>query len=333
MAKSKNEKIENLFYMSGKMDEKQKQRDNKNKIKEREKRIKQNKLKQKDAFDLDNEIVIGMTNKNNQKKRIENNKKISKKQQEILRKQKKVKNILKLTALMFLLISIMIFAFVSPIFNIKEIQVINNKEESQLASDTILSLSRLSSGQNIFRFNKLQVEYNINKNPYVKQVLIKRKFPNKVIIEVEEREKSYNIEFMNGYAYIDNQGYILEVSDTKLEKPIIQGIMTQQENIIEGNRLITEDLEKLEIVIKIVDICKTYNLDSKITSIDISDRNNYIIYLENEKKTVYLGDNSNLNNKIVWVEAIIQDNIGIEGYVYVNGDFNNGFKPRFKEKV
>ena len=39
------------------------------KAKEREKRIKQNKQqKQEDKFDLETELVIGMTNRNNQKK-------------------------------------------------------------------------------------------------------------------------------------------------------------------------------------------------------------------------------------------------------------------------
>ena len=57
------------------------------------------------------------------------------------------------------------------------------------------------------------------------------------------------------------------------------------------------------------------------------------MYIEEEKKKVYLGDNSNLSNKILWVQAIIKDNKGIEGEIYVNGDLNNKFKPRFKQKV
>ena len=46
---------------------------------------------------------------------------------------------------------------------------------------------------------------------------------------------------MNGYAYINNQGYILEVSQEKLDLPVIQGIKTSEEKIVAGNRLEKED--------------------------------------------------------------------------------------------
>ena len=41
---------------------------------------------------------------------------------------------------------------------------------------------------------------------------------------------------MNGYAYINNQGYILEVSQEKLDLPVIQGIKTSEEKIVAGNK-------------------------------------------------------------------------------------------------
>ena len=55
--------------------------------------------------------------------------------------------------------------------------------------------------------------------------------------------------------------------------------------------------------------------------------------LEEEKKTIYLGDKSNLSNKMLYVQVIIEENRGKEGAIFVNGDLNNNFKPRFKEKV
>ena len=138
---------------------------------------------------------------------------------------------------------------------------------------------------------------------------------------------------MNGYAYINNQGYILEISEQKLDLPVIQGISTEQEQIVEGNRLNVEDLEKLEAVIQIMNICKSYDLDKKVSTIDISNKNNYTIYMEQEKKTIYLGDESNLNNKMLYVPTILNENKDKEGTIYLNGDLNGNFKPRFREKV
>ena len=150
---------------------------------------------------------------------------------------------------------------------------------------------------------------------------------------IEERERKFNVEFLNGFAYIDNQGYILEISEQKLDLPVIQGISTQQEQIVEGNRLNEEDLVKLQTVIQIMSICKSYELDGKVSSIDITNKNDYVLYMESEKKEIYLGDDSNLSNKMLYVPAILEENKDKEGTIYLNGDLNNNFKPRFREKV
>lgn len=332
MTKNQKDKIDDLFYYSPINTEKITQKEQKRKTKEREKRIKKQNSQKKveNQFDYDNEMVIKMTNKNNQKQEEKTKQKMSKKQRQILKKKKRIKLMLKFTALLIIIIAGIIFALVSPIFNIKEIDVSNN---NQINTETIISLSQLNLGQNIFKFNKNKVNKNIKTNAYIESVEIKRKLPNKVQIQIEERKQEYNVEFLNGYAYINNQGYILQISEEKQDLPTIQGISTPDEQIVEGNRLNSEDLEKLEVIIQIMNICKNYELDSKITNIDISTKDEYTLYLEEEKKTIYLGDKSNLSNKMLYVQVIIEENRGKEGAIFVNGDLNNNFKPRFKEKV
>ena len=332
MTKNQKDKIDDLFYYSPINTEKATQKEQKRKTKEREKRIKQQNSKKKveNQFDYDNEMVIKMTNKNNQKKEEQNKQKMSKKQRQILKKKKRIKRMLKFTALLMIIIAGIIFALVSTIFNIQEIEVSDNE---QINTETIISLSQLNLGQNIFKFNKNKVNKNIKTNAYIESVEIKRKLPNKVQIQIEERKKEYNVEFLNGYAYINNQGYILQISEERQALPTIQGISTPDEQIVEGNRLNSEDLEKLEVIIQIMNICKNYELDSKVTNIDISNKDEYTLYLEEEKKTIYLGDKNNLSNKMLYVQVIIEENRGKEGEIFVNGDLNNNFKPRFKEKV
>ena len=332
MTKQQKEKLDNLYKFSEEnyVEPNEKEKIRKKKSKEREKRIKKRNTSQRDQFDLDTETVIGMTNRNKQIRTKVNPSKLTKKQAHVLRKRKKMKKIIKFLTLLFIIIGGVVFALVSPIFNINEIQVKNN---NLISPETIISLSNLSEGQNIFRFNKGKTEKEIKTNAYIESVNVKRKIPNKIEITVEERERNYNVEFLNGYAYINNQGYILEISEQKLDLPVIQGISTEQEQIVEGNRLNIEDLEKLETVIQIMNICKSYDLDKKISTIDISNKNNYTIYMEQEKKTIYLGDESNLNNKMLYVPTILNENKDKEGTIYLNGDLNGNFKPRFREKV
>ena len=140
------------------------------------------------------------------------------------------------------------------------------------------------------------------------------------------------IEYGASFVYIDNQGYILEISENKLELPILQGIQTESAQFEAGKRLENEDLQKMNTVLKIMEIAKNNDISNIITRIDIEDEENYKIIFETKEKTAYLGDNSNLNTKILTIKAILEKNEGIAGEIFVNMDLNTNY-PIFRERV
>ena len=300
------------------------------KTKQRGRRIKENKKKQEDAFDLETETVLQMTNKNKLKKEEKRRRELSQKEKKRKKRIKRIKFISKIVLFVVLFSGVIIFALTSPIFNIKDIEVLNN---SRVPSDTIISLSELRKEQNIFQFYKISTINKIKEEPYIENVKIHRRLPGTIEIEVEERIPKYSVSYMEKYAYINSQGYILEISEENGNLPIIQGIETKEENVVPLNRLNDEDLSKLEDVIKIMSSAKENSLDQLVTSIDISNKNNYSIYLEAEKKKIYLGDTSNLSNKMLYILAIIEQEKGKDGDIFVNGDLNNKFQPYFRERV
>lgn len=333
MAKKSKEIGMDLYYMNNGQARKENIEDlmKKKKQKEREKRIKQNKMQRQDNdFDLDTETVINMTNKNKIKKEQEKRKELNKKEIKKRKRIKKIKFVLKIVILIAVIAGGTAFALISPIFNIKDIQVINN---SQVNSDTIVSLSGIKTGQNIFRFLKSKSIEKIKENPYIENIKIHRKLPSTIQIDVEERTPTYSIDYVGKYALINNQGYILEIVEDNRGLPIILNSITAQEEISAGQRLKDEDLEKLGDILKIMSSAKDNNLDTQVTNIDIKDKNNYSIYLEQEKKTIHLGDTSNLSNKMLYILAIIEQEKDKAGDIFVNGDLNNKFQPYFREKV
>ena len=271
-----------------------------------------------------------MTNKNKLKKDEENRKKITRQEKKRKKRIKKIKFFLKIFLLIGIIAGGIAFALTSPIFNIKDISVENNVT---IPSDIIISLSGLKTGENIFKFYKANIIEQIKENPYVESVEIHRKFPSTVQINITERVATYSVDYMGKYAYINSQGYILEISEDSKKIPVIQGATTNEDDIKPGNRLNNEDLKRLEQVIRIMDASKGAGLDTQITSIDISDENEYSIYLNEEKKRVYLGDSSNLSNKMLYVQAIVEQEKGKEGDIFVDGELNNKFNPYFREKV
>lgn len=256
---------------------------------------------------------------------IKNSKKSSKK------KHKKLVKVIKWITLLGIIGAGIIYAMLSPMFNINNISVSGN---SKISSDTIVSLSGLGIEQNIFNFRTSNVINSVKENAYIDKVEVKRKLPDTVEINITEREKTFMLTLGNAYAYINNQGYILEVTKERGNYPIITGYETAKEQIVAGNRLNTNDLEKLNDVLKIMEAASSAedDLKNKITKIDIKDKTNYILTLVKEKKKIEFGDTSNLSTKILWIDEFLGSEKENEGTIYLNVDLNND-RPYFREKV
>ena len=268
--------------------------------------------------------------KRNIKRTKKEPKKLSKQKEIAKIKRKKILKVIKILMLLAIIIGGIIYAMLSPIFNIKNIIVTGNKK---ISSETIISLSGLNIDQNIFNFWSNDIEEAVKQNAYMDTVEVKRKLPDIVEINVKERTATYMITLGNAYVHINNQGYILEITAKKLEVPLLIGYNTTAEEIVEGNRLNQTDLEKLNDVLKIMEVASSGKSDISglITQIDISDRNNYILSLPKEKKTIYLGDTTNLSTKLLWINKFLEEEKN-EGIIYLNVNLNTK-RPYFREKV
>lgn len=277
---------------------------------------------------MNDEKVVGVEKKKINKKQVPNkSKKASKKANKKkngntkkLRKQAKV-----LFGFIILLVAI-ILVLCSPLFNIKNIEVEGN---SKLSNERIISISTLQTHTNIFKFNTKLISEKIKENAYVNEAKITRKLPSTVKITIDERQPKYMLQFADSYVYINNQGYMLEISNEKLELPILIGFTTDLSNIKAGNRINVTDLKKMDMVIKIYEAIKSNGLGELVNKIDISNDKNYAIILENEGKTVYLGDCTELNTRILYLKSILETVQGKSGEIFLNVDLNSQ-EPYFR---
>ena len=99
-----------------------------------------------------------------------------------------------------------------------------------------------------------------------------------------------------------------------------------------GKRLQTEDLEKLPILAKVMELAQTNEIESLITRIDIADKENIKLIFETEEKIAYIGDGSNLITKILNIKVILEKEQGKAGEIFVNMDLNKE-DPMFRERV
>ena len=282
---------------------------------QKRKTVKKSKRTPKDEFELklgieDDEI----------KTRKKTPKKLTKKQEIAKKKRKAVYRLIKWTSLILILIGGSIYFLLSPFFNIKNIEIVGNQK---LTNEEIISLSQIQIDENTFKLVKSKVQKNIKQNAYVENVKVKRNLPDTITIEIEERKPTYMITFANAYVYMNNQGYFLEISKDKAELPIITGYSTKEEDIHEGGRLCLEDLQKLDSILQIMKSAESNEIVDLITKINISDKQDYILELEDEKKTIHMGDTSNLSTKMLYIKSIMEQNKKVEGEILVNTDLSN----------
>lgn len=320
-----------------------------------------------ERFNFDEEIIIGLKRidepkkeekkkpKNKNKKNLNNNKekqdikkenirpnpnkvklkakekKMSPKQILAKKKRQAVFRLVKWTSLVLIIIGAIIFTIMSPIFNVKNIKVEGN---SYLSEEQVISLSRIEIENNMFKYNKKEIIKNIKENAYIENVEVKRSIPDTIEIKIIERKTSFMIQFANAYAYINNQGYILEISNKALEYPILTGFSTPVEELQEGRRLNKEDLKKLSDVLEIMESATSNEIASLITEINIENSDNYVLELKSKNKVVNLGDTSNLSTKMLWIQTFNKLEGSTKGEIMLNMNLNDDKnKPYFRRNI
>ena len=132
-----------------------------------------------------------------------------------------------------LLLAILVSAL--PQFYIKQIEVVGCEEISQ---DELLKSSGLTAGEHLFKnlgggiIQLFTLRYgNIEKElsqdyPYISNIKIQVIFPSKVLFTVDERDKIGYAELPDGYAVIDSEGYVVELSDGDAPAgvPLMEGL-------------------------------------------------------------------------------------------------------------
>ncbi len=304
-------------------------------MKQKKKDKNKSKIKEKSKFNFDEEYIIGISQPRQNAK--SKNVKKQKNPKEKKRTTKIKKGVARFFIILILFATAACFLCLSPIFNVQEIIVENN---NLISSDTIISVSQIQMYKNMFLMSNRQAEKRLEKNSYIENAEVTRVFPNKIKIHVNEREEMCLMEFAEGkYAVIDRKGYILDVTSEKKNLPILMGMETNIDQIVndkkENNRLVESDLRKIDTVDNIIDTSKNYGVYEFITKIDMTETTNVVLTMEKEKKTVYLGNCSQLYARMGHIKTILDSEKGKKGKIYVNGTLQDapGQRAYFHEDV
>jgi cell division protein FtsQ len=135
-----------------------------------------------------------------------------------------------------------------PYFRVREVEVEGGRK---MAKETLLSLTVMEGMPNLFSVNLKKVVKRLESHPWIDQVRVRKVFPNKILIQVEERRPMAIIQLGELY-YIDTQGEIFSLVGDRDEYnyTYLTGLTRQflEKDPVEAKHLITKALELLKIV-------------------------------------------------------------------------------------
>lgn len=141
-----------------------------------------------------------------------------------------------------------LFLSEDPFFRTREIEVEGCRKVSK---EELLGLLRVEGMPNLFTLRLKEISRRLESHPWVEQVRVKKVFPNKIWIQVKEREPIAIVQLEEPY-YIDAQGVIFSpVGDQdKYDFPFLTGLTHQalKQDPSATQLLIKKALEFLSLV-------------------------------------------------------------------------------------
>lgn len=147
------------------------------------------------------------------------------------------------------------FIVTSEFFDVKHIEVQGNVHFSK---EEVVKISKGKTGGNIFTFNNRKLMENLEGDPYIKSVRIKRKLPATIVLMVLEREPAAAVTYGEKYIILDDEGFVLEKIADEPQLTLISGITIRR--MEEGKALKVEEIDVLADTLNMLKVMKESDL-------------------------------------------------------------------------
>lgn len=191
-------------------------------------------------------------------------------------------------------------------FKIDTIEVTGNKHYSKdQIKDYVLSEGYINNTVLLMLKNKIRPIEDI---PFVAKLDIEYVSAHKITVTVYEKALAGCVEYMNEYVYFDQDGYVLEISPTRIEDtPCITGMSFESMELHE--KLPIKDKDRFKLILKMTQLINKYKLS--IDSIQFTSEDE--IVMRYQAIRIELGDGSNIEQQLIDLGEILAGLEGKEG--------------------
>lgn len=183
----------------------------------------------------------------------------------------------------------------------------------------IISASGIRSGDRLYKIDEKKASQRLVRNcPYIKKVDIKQKFPNTVCFVVEEQEAGWYVQVGKDFYGLDFDMKVL--LETYMEQELIDRgltklVLPELEEVIVGElpKFASDDEQLMKESLKIIDAFRTHELKGILTGLDISNRFEIKLQIDNSYE-VYFGDMTSFDIKMKALTEVLRKSSIDYGY-------------------
>lgn len=208
-------------------------------------------------------------------------------------------------------------------FHINDIEVTGNKHYTkEQIKDFVLSKGYIDNTVLLMIKNKI---HPIEDIPFIAKLDIEYQSAHKITVTVYEKAMAGCVEYMNEYVYFDQDGYVLEISPTKLEDaPCITGMSFSSMELHE--KLPIKDKNRFKLILKLTQLINKYDLIIDYIHFTSDEE----IVMRYQDIRIELGDGSNLEEQLIDLNKILAELEGKKGTLDMKDFDSSSGKASFK---
>ncbi|MBQ4137434.1 MAG: FtsQ-type POTRA domain-containing protein [Clostridia bacterium] len=223
-------------------------------------------------------------------------------------KRKRLKRLIFIPIALALALIFFVICFVF-FFKVKTVSV---EGAQKYSPDLLIIKSGIIAGENLYAYSEAEIEETLMLNyPYISNVELKRRWPDKIILEITEDVAAYTCEVYGETLILSKDLRILENPDADVKSiELCMLVLPDIDRALVGSfPVFSQSADYINDALKSINSSK---LRKSITSIDF--RNKYgVTFLMGNTYKVKCGSSDELDIKLVMTEKILESNQIPEG--------------------
>lgn len=204
----------------------------------------------------------------------------NKKRKKKRKKKKKISKLFVSTAAFFSAAVVVVFciyyiSFKTDYLNIVSVTI---KGNNYYDKEYLIENAGITLGEKLYKVDRNNVKEQIEKEIYIKNARVLYSLPNKILIEVTEREEKYLIFYNNEYIATDKDGMILNIYNTKIDLLTIESLTNVIYNI--GETIIFDGVENINSIFDTLEYCNSQFGSETINKLTVGIDNTMILDTE-----------------------------------------------------